>query len=75
MWKFFSALTFLFNFYNMTVEQARIGKILHLFTIGTIMSVSYYNRTFTNINDFIKYVDEHVDTTKLLNNEINTAST
>ena len=59
----------------MTVEQARIGKILHLFTIGTIMSVSYYNRTFTNINDFIKYVDEHVDTTKLLNNEINTAST
>lgn len=58
----------------MTVEQARIGKILHLFTIGAIMSVSYYNRTFTNINDFIKYVDEHVDTTKLLNNEINTAS-
>ena len=38
----------------MTVEQARIGKILHLFTVGAIMSVSYYNRTFTNINDFIK---------------------
>lgn len=58
----------------MTVEQHRINKILHLFTIGTIASVSYYNRTFININDFIKYVDEHVDTTKLLNNEFNIAS-
>ena len=58
----------------MTVEQARISKILHLFTIGTIISVSYYNKTFTNINDFIKYVDEYADITKLLNNEINTAS-
>lgn len=58
----------------MTVEQYRINKILHLFTIGVIASVSYYNRTFTNINDFIKYIDEHVDTTKLLNNELNTSS-
>ena len=58
----------------MLVEQSRINTILHLFTIGAIASVSYYNRTFTNINDFIKYVDENVDTTKLLNNELNTTS-
>ena len=58
----------------MTVEQHRISKILHLFTIGAIISVSYYNRTFTNVNDFIKYVDENVDTKKLLNDELNTAS-